>query len=332
MKILVDDEIERFSWDSLLNHSQFSSPFQTPAYYSAIKGAGNSDSIVIALSTGSALKALVVVTLLRDAGIKGYFSRRGILFGGPVLFNISSDELSFFLKEVGLILSEKVIYLEIRNFFDYSNYDRIFLSSGLAYIPYLNFQLNLSKVHRDNVLSLFKYNRRREIKQSLSKGAIYGECDSEKEIKEIYLILSKLYETKVKLPLPSFEYFLKLKDNEILKCFFVRHNGNVIGGSFCPLLPGKNIYTYYYCGLKHYHKQIFPTHLAVLAAIEYAIINNIPLFDFMGAGQPGISYGVRTYKSEFGGTLVEHGRYLKILNPFLYTVGKAGLRFISLLS
>lgn len=331
MKFLIGDEIEQEQWYNLLKHSRFSSPFQTPSYFCTVKETNGFDATAFALSTGSELKALVVVTIMQEPGLKGYFSRRGIVFGGPVLLNTTTNnEISYFIKEIESHLSGEVIYFEIRNFFNYSVYDAVFKNAGLSYVPYLNFQLDLANLQKDNLLSLFKYNRRREVKQSIANGASYGVCDSETEIREIYGILSELYRTRVKLPLPSIEYFLNLKKNNILKCFVVRHNGLIIGGSFCPVFPGRNIYTYYYCGLKDYHSRIFPTHLAVLAAIEYAVNNRIAVFDFMGAGKPGINYGVRAYKSEFGGTMVEYGRYLKIKNPILYNLGKAGLKITSI--
>jgi len=49
----------------------------------------------------------------------------------------------------------------------------------------------------------------------------------------------------------------------------------------------------------------------------------------MGAGKPNEEYGVRDYKSQFGGDLVAFGRYLKVLNPLLYRVGKVGLKILS---
>ena len=60
--------------------------------------------------------------------------------------------------------------------------------------------------------------------------------------------------------------------------------------------------------------------------IEYANKNNIPLFDFMGAGKPDEQYGVRDFKARFGGELVEYGRFLKINNPFLYAIGRFGIK------
>jgi lipid II:glycine glycyltransferase (peptidoglycan interpeptide bridge formation enzyme) len=46
----------------------------------------------------------------------------------------------------------------------------------------------------------------------------------------------------------------------------------------------------------------------------------------MGAGKPGDGYGVREFKSEFGGELVEHGRFLYVCKPQLYVLGKFMVR------
>ena len=102
----------------------------------------------------------------------------------------------------------------------------------------------------------------------------------------------------------------------------VKHNGQVIGGSVCVLLPCKAIYEWFVCGLDGQIKNVYPSTVATWAAIEYAATNAFPIFDMMGAGKPDEGYGVREFKSKFGGELVEHGRFLQICNPPLYKFGK----------
>ena len=85
------------------------------------------------------------------------------------------------------------------------------------------------------------------------------------------------------------------------------------------------INTLYYTGLRNYHKKIYPTHLAVLGALEFGIENKLKMLDLMGAGKPNVAYGVRDYKLKFGGDLVENGRLTYILNPLLFKIGTFGL-------
>lgn len=320
------DQITKERWRKFLEGSLFSSPFQSWQYFQCINETPNSGAKVFALFEKDELEILMVVTLMQERGFQRVFSKRGIVFGGPVLGeNLKAEQLAFFLKHVSKKLRGESIYVETRNFFDYSSFIKDFNNAGWKYEPYLNYQLSLMNVKREDVLSLLSYNRRREIRGSLSLGATYNLCSSESEVHDVYEILRRLYSERVKVPLPSLDFFLSLFHNNILKVFIVKHDGKCIGGSFCPFQEGKNIFTFYYCGLRDYQKSIFPTHLAVLAAIEYAIDKNIPIIDFMGAGKPDVSYGVRQYKSEFGGTLVEFGRFLKILNPTMFRLGKVGL-------
>ena len=69
-------------------------------------------------------------------------------------------------------------------------------------------------------------------------------------------------------------------------------------------------------------KNVFPSTLATWAGIEFAALNGFKRFDMMGAGKPDEGYGVREFKSKFGGELVEHGRFLCICQPTLYKLGK----------
>ena len=62
--------------------------------------------------------------------------------------------------------------------------------------------------------------------------------------------------------------------------------------------------------------------------MDYGMKNNLPRFDFMGAGKPDEDYGVREFKSKFGGELVEHGRFLNVLQPLLYSVGKTAIKIL----
>ena len=48
----------------------------------------------------------------------------------------------------------------------------------------------------------------------------------------------------------------------------------------------------------------------------------------MGAGTPDVEYGVRDFKAEFGGEMVEHGRFRKIAKPILYKIGILGIKML----
>ena len=61
------------------------------------------------------------------------------------------------------------------------------------------------------------------------------------------------------------------------------------------------IYDIYGCGEDGKYKDVYPSVLANWAALEYGLKNGLKYFDFLGAGKPNEDYGVREFKSKFGG-------------------------------
>lgn len=66
-----------------------------------------------------------------------------------------------------------------------------------------------------------------------------------------------------------------------------------------------------------------------MGVIDFAIEHELKMVDFMGAGKPDSEYGVRDFKLQFGGDLVEHGRFKYICKPMLYKMGVLGLKILA---
>jgi len=328
--ILHKDDISTSKWESFISENPFTTPFQTPNFFRFYNSVSGLSAQVYSVEESDELLALCVVTFQKESGIKAYFSRRAIIYGGPVLAEVPKkrEALKFLLESIQADIKRKVIYIETRNFNDYSDYKVSFATELWHYEPYLNIRISLAGKSIGEILEALKYNRRREINLSVKEGAIFRAADTIAEVTEIYRILEDLYKQRVNLPLPALEFFLRLYQSDAGKVFVVMHNDKVIGGSFCFYYPGNSIFTMYYCGSRDYHPRIFPTHLAIIAAIDFGVKNDLKMIDLMGAGKPGKEYGVRKYKSEFGGEMVEHGRFLRICTPLLFTVGKMALSLI----
>lgn len=159
---------------------------------------------------------------------------------------------------------------------------------------------------------------------------------NEEDIREWYEILRELYRTKVKTPLWPVEFFLEAYRQGVGKFLLVKHEGKIIGGSMvvCKglsvmgdgLRDNKScVYEWFECGMNVEYKEQYPSVMATWAGMKYAAEHGCARYDMMGAGKPGVPYGVRDFKSEFGGELVEHGRYLCVTKPLLYQVGKLGV-------
>ncbi len=325
MEILYNSQVKIDEWKEFLAASDLSSPFQTPEFYNLYNSIPGQSAEVFAISETKKIVALCVVTLQKERGMKGFFSRRAIIYGGPVV-NGNTDALVFLLKSIAGKVTN-VIYLETRNLNSYSVYKNEFENSGWRYQPYLNFQLKCS--NEETIWENLNTNRQRQVKKALKEGVMLEEAKTLSDVKEFYSILSHLYKTKIRKPLLPLEFFEKFISSGVGKILLVKKENKIIGGIAAPILEGRCICEFYICGLDYDYKECSPSVMATYAAIQYGNKNDLKYFDFMGAGKPESDYNVRDFKEKFGGELVEHGRFIKINNQFLYYLGKMAIHFMS---
>ena len=322
------DAIDETAWEDLLKESKYSNYFHSKSIYCFWQSlAGFNPFIYAFVDKNKKIKVLITGVVQKEKGlVKGYLSRRGIIFGGPLL---SDDKNIDFLLQKTLEymvddLRKKVIYLETRNLNDYSNLKDVFFYTGWDYNPHLNFKVNCQ--NDTEIKKKMSKSKIRQVNQSLKEGAEIINADCENQILEFYNILLKLYNSKVNKPLMSESFFLNFFRQNLGIFLLIKYKDRIIGGIMCPILDKRTIYEWYIAGEDNVHKKVYPSVLATWAAIDYAHKNKIEFFDFMGAGKPNEDYGVREFKSKFGGELVEHGRFIRILEPLLFELGKLGLK------
>lgn len=323
LRILTHTEINRNEWRRLVETSTNTSFFQTPECYEFYKTLSFLRPFLFGVADDNRLAGIACGYIISEGKwIKPYFSRRAIIPGGILLHNnISSGALEFLLSNVTNELENDAIYIEIRNFTDYSDYKKNFEAAAFSYHKHLNFQVNTAS-DTSIVYSKLSATKRRQIKQTLAAGVSCLPSTESKDIEVFYAILSDLHKTRIKTPLFSLEFFKEIVKYDFCHLFVVKRNDKVIGGICCVMLSNKTVYEWFVCGEEQPDTNIYPSTLATWTAIEYASKNGYSCFDFMGAGKPDKEYGVRDFKAKFGGELVEHGRFLYICKPFLYKVGE----------
>ncbi|NCC99020.1 MAG: GNAT family N-acetyltransferase [Bacteroidia bacterium] len=326
--IKVITEIEDDKWNDLVNKSAVASYFQTPACYRFYKTLSFLEPFVYGITDNDKLLGVVQGYIIADGGkIKHFLSRRAIIPGGALLSNECPKEATkALLKYVIRDLKSKAIYIEIRNYNDYSYFKPEFIESGFKYEEHLNF--HVKTLDLESSLKQLSSTKRRDVKISKKEGAEVVMATNEDEIKEYYDLLFGLYKSKVKTPLFPYEFFKNLFYQEEGKFFLVKYAGRILGGSVCTELIGRTLYEWFVCGLDREIKNVYPSTLATWGAIEYASTHNMTKFDMMGAGKPNDGYGVREFKAKFGGELLEQGRYIHICKPIMYETGKIGVKIL----
>ena len=322
-QILTYDRIDRQQWSELVRSSETGTWFQSPEAYDFFASLPDlMDPFVYALEKDGKLCAVCVGYVTKEPNpIRQFFTRRAIIIGGPAITNnCAKEDVVKLLSTLNIKLSTGAnapIYIESRNFKDYSRWKSAFTAAGFAYMPHLNF-------HVDPSANNLSDNRKRQLKKS---DAITGLAISESDIREWYKVLSELYRTKVKTPLWPIDFFLEAYRQGIAKFLLVKHEGRVIGGSMV-VADEQTVYEWFECGLNAEYKDQYPSVMATYAGIQLAHQSGCTRYDMMGAGEPGVPYGVRDFKAEFGGKLVEHGRFLCVCKPMLYRIGKWGVKFL----
>ena len=321
-------DIDIRQWQALIEDSPVATWFQTPMAYEFYDSLPKEMiPFVVGVTDDNKLKGLVVGYITNENNpLKQFLTRRAIIIGGPLLSNDISDEaLTILLHAVKKYLGE-AIYIETRNFNDYSRWRNVFEQCGFAYQPHLNFHVDTSAV--EIVEQNLGKSRKRDIKTSVRDGATIVENPTIEQVREYYKLLKHLYTTKIKTPLFSRYFFEQLHAHPNGRFILVEREGEIIGGTVCVELPNKCLYEWFVCGRDGEWKSIFPSSLATYAGIRYAAEHGCSRFDMMGAGKPEEAYGVRDFKARFGGEMVEHGRYLCISKPLLYRLGKLAVQIL----
>lgn len=328
-RILTYSDIDPAAWQSLVAQSPYATWFQTPEAYQFYEVVKNEMTpFAFGIERDGELRAVVVGYVTKaNSAIKQFFTRRAIIIGGPLIGEHTTDsDVEQLLRVTASELKSQAIYIEMRNFNDYSKWKGTFKKCGFNYVPHLNFHIDTTSV--ELAQSNVGKHRWKYIRLSIRDGATMVENPTIEQVRECYELLAELYSTKVKTPLFSWDFFEKLFYQPNAKYLLVELEGKIIGGTVCVCLPNKAMYEWYVCGNDHYRKGIRPSSVATWYGMQYAATNGYPLFDLMGAGRPDEPYGVRDFKAEFGGKLVEHGRFLCVRKPLLYWIGKLGVKIL----
>lgn len=332
IRILTYNEIDRTKWAELSYKSNTGTWFQTPEAYDFYASMPELfKPFAVGVEKDGNLRGVCVgyVTVEKSV-LKQFLTRRAIIIGGPALADDCTDEeVKMLLSTLNIQLSTfsySPIYIETRNFNDYSRWKDAFAASGFDYIPHLNFHVDTSSV--EVVEANLGKSRKRDIRTSLRDGACLVENPTIEQVRAYYDILLNLYKTRVKTPLFPFSFFEALCQHKDGRFLLVELQGEIIGGTVCVEQEGKCLYEWFACGVDGQWKSIFPSTLATYCGIKYAAEHGCARFDMMGAGKPDEAYGVRDFKAKFGGKLVEHGRFLCITKPMLYKIGILGVRIL----
>lgn len=300
-------------WDEFVKNHPRANSFQQGAFYEFYANTNEFKPFYCIARNKRSQKIIggfLFVIQRKGKNFPDRFFKRSLIIGGPLIPENGEKILDGLLKVYSDFTKHKAIYSEIRNLHSWSHQIDVFLKNGFKYEAHLNYQISLK--NRD-VVAAFSKSKRRQIRKAQQSGAKIVEKPDLHQIKEFYQILSNLYRQKINKPLPDWSFFESFYGNivekDLGKYLLVHFDGKIIGGIMLPFYDQSMVYEWYVAGMDREYKHAYPSVLATWAGIRFAMSNGFHAFDFMGAGVPSHSYGVREFKSKFGGQIMNYGRF-----------------------
>ncbi|MDP4202291.1 MAG: peptidoglycan bridge formation glycyltransferase FemA/FemB family protein [Bacteroidota bacterium] len=305
------ENIDRKQWAAFVEGHPNGTIFQTPEYYEIHDKVPGFLPYVLAICDDSEQLTGIMVVIINQVygGIIGHFTARAIIAGGPLVKDNDEEITRFILQEYLADKKVRVIYSQFRNLFELGSMKNAFEAIGAKHEDHLNILIDLTQ-SEDDLWKGVKSRKRNNIRQAQRKGLLVRRLTTKKEADAAYPILQEVYK-RAKLPLADKSLFMnafnQMYSNGMLRIYGTFFQNELAGIMYIFSYNGR-FYDWYAGSLKQYY-QFNPNDILPWKIFKIAQSEKIPLFDFGGAGKPDIPYGVRNYKIQFGGELVNYGRY-----------------------
>lgn len=329
-KVLTDSSIiDIKSWEAFVQNHPNGNVFQSPYYYfSCLKTPLYKPNIIAVSDEDDSILAILVFVLQKeDLGFLSTFSLRSIVYGGPLVKNGNPELYDFCLRKYEEILKKRAVYTQFRNFSVLpENVQIVFKKNGFLYSDHLNIIQNVS-IEINEQWNQFSRSRKKGIKRAQNYGFQFSYSDSINQLDYFYRLLKDTY-TRIKLPIPDkshFEELLNQNKHNNVKIFFINKDDTFIAGLFV-LIYKETMYGYYMGSVSRQDVlKEKPLDFLFWEVFKWCKENHLSYFDWLGAGSPSKDYGVRDFKLQFGGEVVNLGRFQKHHKPLLMLISKLGL-------
>ena len=324
----VTASIDRGKWGEFVYKHPHGTIFQTPEMRDVYARTKNYEPITLAtVDDGGEILALMQAVVIREmGGFLGSFSARSVVQGGPLFVDgeVGREGVSSLMNAYNGIVHKRVIYTEIRNIYDMSEFMTLFDRAGYVYEDHLNYLVDLDRPEEEIWRSIHR-SMKKNIKRSQKEGVTIREVVDRSHIKKIYGFLEDVYHN-AKIPFEDISHFEAIFDilvsGGIAAFHLAEHDGEYIGGRVTLIYKG--VLYAYSVGVPSKYKRLYPNALLNWELMRWGVGNDCHTFDFGGAGKPDKEYGVREFKRQFGGKLVNYGRCKKMHSPIKMRIAEAG--------
>jgi serine/alanine adding enzyme len=315
INLLSHWESLRGGWDEFVADHPKGSVFHTSEMIRVFQSAKRHSVLPLAALDGDgriiALLVAVRVQTLPDP--IGRFSSRSIMYAEPLCRDsqAGAEALAKLIARHDAETQRRVLFTEVRPL-EAPGVERTALEDhGYEYLEYLNYVVDVTQ-SPDLLWTDLHKSARRKIRQCERRGIEIREVPTATGVNELYGLLQLSF-AHAQVPLADrslFEAAAAVLGPRGMVRLFAAYDADTPRAMDLLLIYKKRVYVWY-GGLARM-PGVSPCAILRWHELRWAHENGFAIYDTGGAGWPNVAYGVRDYKSIFGGQLVKYGRYRKV--------------------
>ena len=328
MNMRILRELPLPQWEAYVNEHPLGNIFHTPQMFQVFERANGYQPQFWAAAHNEKILALFLpVNVSLTRGLLSPLTTRSIAYGS-ILFTPSAEgrqALSFLLEAYIREVDGRPLFTELRNLSDMGSAQSIFSQYGFTYEDHLNYLIDLDR-SPEAIFKSIGGRTRKYLKRGLNEETVMiEEVRDKSQLPLCYDLLKRTYRAaRVPLADPSlFEAAFDLLYPLGMIRFSLANVKDHPAAVSIDLLY-KDIVYGWYGGIDREFGVYRPGELLTWNVLKWAAESGFKVFDFGGAGKPDEEYGVRDFKSKFGGRLVCYGRNMLVHAPRLLSLSRMG--------
>jgi hypothetical protein len=329
LKVVTDTEkIDRKVWVDFVNNHPDGSFFQMPWMYYLHKLTKSQRPVGFFAFDGTKMVGVMVAVNFRNSVFPlSWFTRRQILFGGPLVLGNDRGVLLAMLEAMVNSRFHKAVFSEIRNLRLGLSLKPVFEDAGFYYESYLSVVIDMNRKSGEMWESLSP-ERRNNIDKLKSVLYTIRDMRGAQDIDAVWRIIRCSVGKKGR-PVPHRSMFRVLEELEMMKPYVKIKGFELLGQVMAVvvvLIFKKKAYVWLdgQC-LDAASEWMYDGFLwGIIQELES---EGIRCLDLGTGGRPGKDFFTRQYKKSYGGMIKETGRYIYVHNWFLWNLGRIFYRW-----
>ena len=327
-KVRIKSYVHSTEWDSFVRSQRKGTIFHTAAMCRTFaRTKGYEVHAMAAYDAGGCIRAILAAVLVSTSRALGSLGARSLLFAQPLCTEdkMGTEALVELVRHHDETMQGRSLFTEVRPLFESGPERAVLAACGYDWLPYRNYELNLS-VSSEQLWKQIDPQCRRDIRRAVRRGVVIRDGNLVSDLEVVYGHLQQSY-GRARVPLVDKSLFASVCEQlppEQIAVTISEYQGRPVA-SACNLIYGGRVY-FWYSGVVRI-PGIAANACLVWDAIQRAKASGQQIFDFGGAGWANQEYGPGRFKSRFGGRLVKHGRYRRVHSAWTLRMADSAYRW-----